>query len=205
MQSQSHPFLRISQVIELLFNLLSYVVTQCILTETLAGLSTIRAYRRVQHFISENESKLDENLKAYFASIAANRWYILIILKLLVVLLTLWNRLAVRLEFIGFCVVTLAALFAVVGRNSINPGYAGLAITYSLSLTGLLNFLVRSSADGNFAKIHWLKSNFSFSVENQLVSVERVIQYTKLPSEAPARIPGRYGSLNWIEIATMSN
>jgi len=77
----------------------------------------------------------------------------------------------VRLEFIGYTVVTLAALFSVLGRGSVNPGLAGLAMSYSLSLTALLNFAVRQSAE----------------VENQLVSVERVIEYTSLPEEGPTR------------------
>jgi len=120
-------------------------------SETLSGLSIIRAYKRITMFVEENEHKLNENAKAYFSLFASNRW------------------LAIRLEFIGYSVVTLAALFAVFGKGTINPGLAGLAMSYSLSLTGLLNMAVRMSAE----------------VENQLVSVERFMEYTSLPSEAP--------------------
>eukprot|EP01113_Clastostelium_recurvatum_P049085 TRINITY_DN9039_c0_g1_i5.p1 TRINITY_DN9039_c0_g1~~TRINITY_DN9039_c0_g1_i5.p1 ORF type:complete len:716 (+),score=138.89 TRINITY_DN9039_c0_g1_i5:65-2149(+) len=110
-------------------------------SETLAGLSTIRAYARVDAFIEENKAgKVDYNTRAYFASSVANRW------------------LGVRLEFIGNCVVSVAALSAAISRGSIDPGLAGLSITYALGLTGLLNFLVRVATE----------------VENQLVSVERV-------------------------------
>jgi ATP-binding cassette subfamily C (CFTR/MRP) protein 1 len=42
--------------------------------ETLAGLSTIRAYQRQQKFIQVNYEKLDINLSSYYLITAANRW-----------------------------------------------------------------------------------------------------------------------------------
>ena len=47
-------------------------------------------------------------------------------------------------------------------------GLAGLSIAYALQLTFVFNMLVRQSAE----------------VETQLVSVERVVEYTQLPNEA---------------------
>jgi Na+-transporting NADH:ubiquinone oxidoreductase subunit NqrB len=61
-------------------------------------------------------------LKAFFISNVANRW------------------LGVRVEFIGTCVVTLAAIFAVIERHNIDPGLAGLSISYALNITGTLNW-----------------------------------------------------------------
>lgn len=46
-----------------------------IFLETLSGLSVIRAYRRQARFVADNEHKLNENGKAYFALFASNRWY----------------------------------------------------------------------------------------------------------------------------------
>jgi ABC-type multidrug transport system fused ATPase/permease subunit len=43
-------------------------------SETLAGLSIIRAYKRIAVFVLENEHKLNENAKAYFSLFASNRW-----------------------------------------------------------------------------------------------------------------------------------
>jgi ABC-type multidrug transport system fused ATPase/permease subunit len=87
-----------------------------------AGISTIRSYNQEERFVTENQRKLDENQKAYFASVVANRW------------------LGIRVEFIGTCVVSLAALFAVLERDNIDPGMAGLSLTYALSITGVLNW-----------------------------------------------------------------
>uniref|UniRef100_A0A803YGW9 Multidrug resistance-associated protein 1 n=1 Tax=Meleagris gallopavo TaxID=9103 RepID=A0A803YGW9_MELGA len=77
--------------------------------ETLLGVSVIRAFEEQKRFIKQNDIKVDENQKAYYPSIVANRW------------------LAVRLEFVGNCIVLFAALFAVIARNKLSPGLVGLS------------------------------------------------------------------------------
>lgn len=94
-------------------------------SETLSGLSTIRAFSKQLLFCTQNESKVDQNQQAYFLTTAANRW------------------LGLRLEFVGTSVVFAAAFFAVLERDSIAAGLAGLSITYALQLTSQLNWLVR--------------------------------------------------------------
>ena len=42
--------------------------------ETVQGASTIRAYKQEEKFISDSESKVDENQIAYYPSIVSNRW-----------------------------------------------------------------------------------------------------------------------------------
>src|ERR1700712_6075681 len=64
--------------------------------ESLSGISTIRAYRQQSRFSSENEWRIDANLRAYFPSINANRW------------------LAVRLELIGSVIILASAGFAII-------------------------------------------------------------------------------------------
>ena len=52
-------------------------------------------------------------------------------------LLLLLRWLAIRLEFVGNLIILFAALFAVIGRNSggsLDPGLAGLSITYALQV-----------------------------------------------------------------------
>jgi ABC-type multidrug transport system fused ATPase/permease subunit len=94
-------------------------------SETLSGVSTIRAYRCQERFIRAQEERVDFNQRAYYPSIASNRW------------------LAVRLEFIGNLIVLLAAILAVV--RHIGPGLVGLSISYALSVTQSLNWMVRMS------------------------------------------------------------
>ena len=53
--------------------------------------------------------------------------------------------------------------------KAINGSEAGLVISSAMSLTGYFQWAIRQSAES----------------ENQMTSVERVIEYSKLPSEAP--------------------
>ncbi|KAM7148297.1 multidrug resistance-associated protein 1 isoform 3-T3 [Molossus nigricans] len=97
--------------------------------ETLLGVSVIRAFAEQERFIRQSDLKVDENQKAYYPSIVANRW------------------LAVRLECVGNCIVLFAALFAVISRHSLSAGLVGLSVSYSLQVTTYLNWLVRMSSE----------------------------------------------------------
>ena len=84
--------------------------------ETLAGAAVIRAYGLQQRFIRESEKRVDFNHQAAMAGIIANRW------------------LAVRLETVGNCIIFAAALFAVLGRETLSPGMVGLSVSYALQV-----------------------------------------------------------------------
>ena len=77
----------------------------------------IRAYGQETRFMDESERLVDVNQKSYYRSIIANRW------------------LSLRLETIGNLVVLFAGLFAVIGRDSLDPGLAGLSISYALNVS----------------------------------------------------------------------
>ena len=98
-------------------------------TETIEGTSTIRAYGRQHAFTAKNYYQVDRNQRAYYLSVAANRWF------------------AVRLEFIGTFLVVSASSFIVLRKDVIDPALAGLALTYALSITQTLNWTVRMFSD----------------------------------------------------------
>lgn len=62
-------------------------------------------------------------------------------------------------------------------------GMAGLAVTYGLNLNGRLSRWILS-----FCKL-----------ENKIISIERIYQYSKIPSEAPPVIEESRPPLSWPE------
>ncbi|MCJ1258553.1 hypothetical protein MMC24_006386 [Lignoscripta atroalba] len=95
------------------------------------------------------------------------------------------NRwLAVRLEFIGSFIILAAASFAIISvstGNGLTAGMVGLAMSYTLQITQSLNWIVRQTVE----------------VETNIVSVERVLEYASLPSEAPEVISKHRPKISW--------
>jgi len=126
-------------------------------SESLAGLSTIRAFNQQAIFTEINERRVDRNQMCYLPSTTVNRW------------------LAVRLEFIGAAIILISSMLAVgaLVTTGVDAGLVGLVISYALNATSSLNWLVRSASE----------------VEQNIVSVERMLQYIELKPEAPYEIP----------------
>lgn len=130
-------------------------------SETLGGLSTIRAFGQSDRFKEEFEGKVNCNTRAYYNNKSADRW------------------LSVRLELIGSIVAGCAAFFATqvaistTKSGNINSNFAslaGLSLTFAISLTGLLQWCVRSFAQ----------------LEAAMNSSERILYYSEeIPQEAP--------------------
>jgi len=97
-------------------------------SECLAGVSSIRAYNKQAEFIKENETRINRNLEAYYTSICSNRW------------------LAMRLEFVGNCIIFFAGVFAVIERHTLSGGLVGLSLSYAMSVTQTLSWMVRMSS-----------------------------------------------------------
>ncbi|KFR10532.1 Multidrug resistance-associated protein 7 [Opisthocomus hoazin] len=97
-------------------------------SETLSGLSSIRAMRATQRFELENQLRLEENQRCLFGSNTAVQW------------------LDIRLQMIGVAVVTAIAGIAIIQHQKQlgNPGLVGLALSYALSVTNLLSGLISS-------------------------------------------------------------
>ncbi|XP_033468170.2 ATP-binding cassette sub-family C member 3 isoform X2 [Epinephelus lanceolatus] len=132
-------------------------------SETVTGSSVIRAYGRHSAFVLMSDMKVDENQKSYYPGIVSNRW------------------LGVRIEFIGNCIVLFAALFAVTGKENLNPGLVGLSVSYALQVTMSLNWMVRMTSD----------------LENNIVAVERVKEYCETKTEAPWEVEDKKPPPEW--------
>jgi ATP-binding cassette subfamily C (CFTR/MRP) protein 1 len=92
--------------------------------ESIQGLATIRAFRMQRYFMGVNEGRVDTSTRAYYATLVTNRW------------------LGLRLEMLGSLTVFGTALFAVWAHHP-DAGFAGLALTSALSITGYMNWMVR--------------------------------------------------------------
>jgi ABC-type multidrug transport system fused ATPase/permease subunit len=78
---------------------------------------------------------------------------------------------------ITFC----AALLAVLGRDSLSPGLVGLSVSYALSVTQTLNWLVRMASE----------------VETNIVAVERLKEYSDTAKEAEWNLEDTKPKENW--------
>ncbi|CAN7993271.1 unnamed protein product [Ixodes pacificus] len=132
-------------------------------SETLSGVSTIRAYGAQERFVLESNHRVDYNQMCYYPSTISNRW------------------LAVRLEFCGNLIVLFAALFSVFGSQALDGGTVGLSLSYALSITATMNWMVRMSCE----------------FETNIVAVERIMEYTRSPTEAAWEVPESKPALDW--------
>uniref|UniRef100_A0A182YGV8 ABC-type xenobiotic transporter n=1 Tax=Anopheles stephensi TaxID=30069 RepID=A0A182YGV8_ANOST len=122
-------------------------------TETLQGLTTIRALRGEKRFQRDFLYKLGESIKAQLSAAATQQW------------------LGLRLQLLGaFLVGGSGLLAAITSAHTTSPELVGLAISYALSITGLLSGLLYAVAE----------------TEQELVAVERINQYCQLEPEVNA-------------------
>ncbi|QLQ82390.1 hypothetical protein HG537_0H01520 [Torulaspora globosa] len=133
--------------------------------ESLGGLSTIRGYNQQSRFVHINQSRIDNNMSAFYPSVNANRW------------------LAFRLEFIGTIIIFGAASLSILRlkQGTLTPGMIGLSLSYALQITQSLNWIVRMTVE----------------VETNIVSVERIKEYSEIKSEAPLTIEGHRPPEEW--------
>ncbi|KAF9369141.1 Canalicular multispecific organic anion transporter 2, partial [Podila verticillata] len=95
------------------------------------------------------------------ADTVANRMYVY----------SLANRwLQVRIELLGSLIVFLSAALSVLKAGELDPTLVAVALSYSITMQGFINYLIRTVNE----------------VQNILVSVERVHEYSEKPMEAPA-------------------
>ena len=145
-------------------------------SESLAGLSTIRAYDQQAIFTAHNARRIDRNQMCYLANFSVDRW------------------LSVRLECVGSLIILFTAILAVaaMATSNVDVGLVGLVLSYALSATGSLVSTVvhlrASSVAEGVPRKNWLV-RLASQVEREIVSVERILHYTnELPSEAPREL-----------------
>ncbi|KAM6985868.1 ATP-binding cassette sub-family C member 9 [Aplochiton taeniatus] len=141
----------------------------CHFSETAEGLTTIRAFRHEARFKQRMLELTDTNNTAYLFLSAANRW------------------LEVRTDYLGAVIVLMAAV-AAIWSSAINPssgGLVGLGLTYALTVTNYLNWVVRNLADLEVQMAAVKKVNSFLSTESE--NYEGSMDASQVPADWPQR------------------
>jgi ABC-type multidrug transport system fused ATPase/permease subunit len=131
--------------------------------ETLTGVVTIRAYGDESRFIQESNVRVNTHNRPFIYLWATNRW------------------LAFRIDIAGALVSFFSGMFIIVNADNIDPGAAGLALSYAITFTQNVLWLVRLYAAN----------------EQNMNSVERLQEYIDVEQEAPSNIPDTKPQANW--------
>ncbi|XP_051974491.1 ATP-binding cassette sub-family C member 9-like isoform X1 [Xyrauchen texanus] len=135
----------------------------CHFSETAEGLTTIRAFRHEAHFKQRMLELTDTNNTAYLFLSAANRW------------------LEVRTDYLGAVIVLTAAVAAI--WTTSQSGLIGLGLTYALTVTNYLNWVVRNLADLEVQMAAVKKVNSFLSTESE--NYEGSIDVSQVPENWP--------------------
>lgn len=131
--------------------------------ETLSGSVVIRAYGDTERFIFSNWKHVDATHRPYFWLWVANRW------------LSFWC------SILSLMVCVLAATFIVASANHIDPGMAGISLSFSTYFGDCILWVVRMYA----------------TCEISMNSVERISEYLEIEQEGPAIIPESRPPVGW--------
>ncbi|KAI9478028.1 MAG: hypothetical protein EXX96DRAFT_539173 [Benjaminiella poitrasii] len=134
--------------------------------ETVVGIATIRAFGCQKRFIEENYKRIDANNRPFLWMWATNRW--------------LHCRVDLLGAFVGFC--TGAVL--VNSRNWIDPGLAGLSLSYALTFTHHILWIVRMYAMN----------------EMNMNAIERIHEYLDIEEEPAMHIEENSPRISWPEM-----
>ncbi|XP_059367059.1 ATP-binding cassette sub-family C member 9-like isoform X7 [Carassius carassius] len=135
----------------------------CHFSETAEGLTTIRAFRHEARFKQRMLELTDTNNTAYLFLSAANRW------------------LEVRTDYLGAVIVLTAAVAAIWSTSQ--SGLVGLGLTYALTVTNYLNWVVRNLADLEVQMAAVKKVNSFLSTESE--NYEGSMDFSQVPEDWP--------------------
>ncbi|KAF4983679.1 hypothetical protein FZEAL_966 [Fusarium zealandicum] len=131
--------------------------------ETLSGMTTIRAYGDERRFIRDNLEKVNTQSRPFIYLWACNRW------------------LAFRADVIGDLVSFSAGAFLILSLGEVDAGAAGISLSYALSFTESVLWLVRLYAIN----------------EQNMNAMERIKEYLDVEREAESIIEDNRPPENW--------
>ncbi|XP_074285609.1 ABC transporter C family member 3-like isoform X2 [Silene latifolia] len=133
--------------------------------ETISGATTIRSFNQESRFCKTSIELISGYSRPKFYSAAAMEW------------------LCLRLDLLSSITFAFSLIFLVsfpVGL--IDPGIAGLSVTYGLNLNMIQGWVMRNLCN----------------MENKIISVERILQYTSISSEPPLVVEENRPDTSWL-------
>lgn len=97
-------------------------------TESLTGMATLKAYKRVERAIRINQERMDSSNRPYYLFTIATRW------------------IASRLQLMGASLMFMTAVFVVGTRNTVDAATAGLVFSYLARTGGDMSWVVQCVA-----------------------------------------------------------
>ncbi|SCV70351.1 BQ2448_1745 [Microbotryum intermedium] len=144
-------------------------------SESLAGMSTIRAFGEGERFIHGLEKLIDLENRAYYLTVINQRW------------------LAIRLDFLGAILTIVVSIVAVARRTSISPASIGLALSVVLAVQQALSMVIRQSAEveNNMASVERLV-HYQNSLEQEAAA--------DIPETAPEKSWPEQGQIEFKQV-----
>ncbi|KAM6430098.1 LOW QUALITY PROTEIN: ATP-binding cassette sub-family C member 12-like [Liasis olivaceus] len=135
-----------------------------LITSSVQGLSTIHAFNKTEDYINRFKMLNDENSNHFILFNYALRWF------------------ALRIDILTSFMTLIVALFVVLSHSSISAAEKGLALSYSLQLSGLLQVCVRTCME----------------TQARFTSVEQITEYIlKCTTEGSESTPVVTPPPNW--------
>ncbi|XP_062098735.1 ABC transporter C family member 3-like [Humulus lupulus] len=132
--------------------------------ETISGSTTIRSFDQESRFQDTNMKLTDGYSRPKFSIAGAMEW------------------LCFRLDMLSAITFAFSLILLIsVPEGTIDPGIAGLAVTYGLNLNMLQAWVIWNLCQ----------------MENKIISVERILQYSSIPSEPPLVIESNRPDPSW--------
>ncbi|XP_065040030.1 ABC transporter C family member 7-like isoform X4 [Musa acuminata AAA Group] len=120
--------------------------------ESMSGSISVRSFGQEKEFVNTNYNLINDLSRLQFHSTGAMQW------------------LCFRLDMLSSLTFAFSLIFLIsMPEGVIDPGIAGLAVTYGLRLNMIQTWVIRNLCQ----------------LENGIISVERILQYTNIPSEPP--------------------
>lgn len=165
--------------------------------ESIAGAATIRGFGQQQRFMATNLKLLDRYGQPLFHNFAAIEWLVfrmellsVMVFALMLILVVTFPKSVDASEYLWYYLLKVSCIDVQLSRDEVSvmlilqencAGMAGLAVTYGLQLNSRLSKWV------------WELCN----LENKVIAVERIQQYSDLPSEAPLIIKENRPPKDW--------